>query len=118
MPNIGLSQNFLILFYYLLIIHLWDLHEDIQGGVEVSSLSYFNYSRWSPWTQKNSIIIMPKLWWSRHYKGKHSVNMSCNNVCLTNVIKMNPFYISIVENAIMETILESEMVAVLLKVQL
>ena len=36
------------------IIHLWGLHEDIQGGVEMSSLSNFNYSRWPPWTQNSS----------------------------------------------------------------
>ena len=31
-----------------------------------------------------------------YIKGKHSINMSCNNVCLSNFIHMNLFYISIV----------------------
>ena len=33
---------------------LWGLHEGIQGGVEVSTLSSFNYLRWPPWTRKSS----------------------------------------------------------------
>ena len=43
-----------------------------------------------------------KLWKFSSYdgldfvKGKHSVNMSCNNVCLSNFIRINLFYIYIV----------------------
>ena len=38
--------------FSMLIIYLWGLHKNIQGGVEVSLLSNFNYSRWPPWTRK------------------------------------------------------------------
>ena len=44
-----------------------------------------------------------KLWKRLSYdgldfiKGKHSVNMSCNNVCLSNFINIDLFYISIVK---------------------
>ena len=61
----------------------------------MSPLSNFNYSRWPPWTR---IKLRKRLSYDGldYIKGKHSVNMSCNNVCLSNFIHINLFYISIV----------------------
>ena len=38
-------------------------------------------------------LKMPQLWWTWLYKGQHSVNVSFNNVCLSNFIHINLFYI-------------------------
>ena len=78
-----------------LIIYLRGLHKDIQVRVEVSPLSNFNYSFMTAMDSK-------KLWKCLCYdgldfkKGKRSVDMCCNNICLSNCIHMNLFHISIV----------------------
>ena len=62
------------------------MHKDIQGGVDVSPLGNFNYSRWPPWTQKSSENALLDF-----IKGTQLVNMSCNNVCLSIFIQINLF---------------------------
>ena len=46
-------------------IYLFGLHKDIQGGVKVSPLNNFNYSRWPQWTPKSyenaSVVMDPTL---------------------------------------------------------
>ena len=43
-PNPKISR----IVFFLLIIHPWGVYNEIWGGVEVSPLSNFNYSRWRP----------------------------------------------------------------------
>ena len=60
--------------------------------MEVSHLNNFNYSGWPLLTRKCS----ENDYGLDFIKGKHSANMSCNNVCLSNFIYINLFCISIV----------------------
>ena len=44
----SMTQNSQLKFFSLLIIHLWDAHSDIQGGVMFSPLSNLRNPRWPP----------------------------------------------------------------------
>ena len=53
-PNPQISD----IFFSLLIIHPWGVYNEIWGGVEVSPLSNFKYSRWRPrWLPRREFLL-------------------------------------------------------------
>ena len=54
----GVTPKSLIYFFSLLIIHPWGVYNEIWGGVEVSPLSNFKYSRWRPrWFPRRKFLL-------------------------------------------------------------
>ena len=53
-PNPHISD----IVFSLLIIHPWGVYNEICGGVEVSPLSNFKYSRWRPrWLPRRKFLL-------------------------------------------------------------
>ena len=54
----GVTPQSLVQFFSLLIIHPWGVYNEIWGGVEVSPLSNFKYSRWRPrWLPRRIFLL-------------------------------------------------------------
>ena len=54
----GVTPKSLIEFFSLLIVHPWCIYNEIWGGVEVSPLSNFKYSRWRPiWFPRRKFLL-------------------------------------------------------------
>ena len=57
-PAKGANPKISGIVFSLLIIHPWGVYNEIWGGVEVSPLSNFNYSRWRPrWLPRRIFLL-------------------------------------------------------------
>ena len=103
-PNAIFPPNPKILYsFFLLIIYHWDVYNDIWGGVDLSPLSNFIYSRWRPrwlWPSlilenpdyfnvfcQRSKLFLPRTCFGIHRKGLRSIGCTHTVAMVTTILQ-------------------------------